>query len=220
VTVPVVQAVLDAAPMDISELAKRCHANSAKWFPSNHVEQRLAVTHCTLGLAGEAGEVANKVKKLYGYVDQQVPPELRDDIVGELIDTLIYDLVLLDLLGADIPIEVERVVAKCVARWGPEAAVAVYRASQTPTPCPECDGKGYVMRHGGIEGVPYRDPCEACGGSGVTPTPVDDPDAIYEQKLQRLIDSAVDATRTNKHGNVIDYGPQFGEEPPTPEPAP
>lgn len=107
--------------MDIQELARRCHANSANWFPSNHTSLRSAVTHCTLGLAGEAGEVANKVKKLYGYVDQSVPELLLDDIVGELIDTLIYNLVLLDILDADIPVEVERVVAKCVARWGGEA---------------------------------------------------------------------------------------------------
>lgn len=107
--------------MDISELAARCHANSANWFPSNHTSERAAITHCTLGLVGEAGEVANKVKKLFGYVDQAVPDGLRDDIVGELIDTLIYNLVLLDLLDADIPAEVELVVAKCVGRWGAEA---------------------------------------------------------------------------------------------------
>lgn len=35
--------------------------------------------------------------------------------------------------------------------------------------------------------------------------------AEYDRRLGRLIDSAIDATRTNKHGNVIDYGPQFGE---------
>ncbi len=108
--------------MDIQELAQRCHANSARWFPSNHETMRDAVTHCTLGLAGEAGEVANKVKKLYGYRDQQaVPRSLQDQIVEELVDTLIYNMVLLDLFGADIPAEVEKVVAKCVARWGPEA---------------------------------------------------------------------------------------------------
>lgn len=107
--------------LDVSTLAARCHANSAHWFPTNHLSERSAITHCTLGLAGEAGEVANKVKKLFGYTDQQVPDDLRATIVEELIDTLIYDLVLLDVLGADIPVEVEKVVAKCVARWGAEA---------------------------------------------------------------------------------------------------
>lgn len=109
--------------MHVEMLARRCHANSANWFPTNHKTQRAAVTHCTLGLAGEAGETANKVKKLYGYMDQRnaVPEGATEAIIEELIDTLIYDLVLLDILGADIPAEVEKVVAKCVARWGAEA---------------------------------------------------------------------------------------------------
>ena len=107
--------------MNIGDLAARCHANSANWFPSNHTSTRAAITHCTLGLAGEAGEVANKVKKLYGYTDQGIPDDLSDGIREELIDTLIYNLVLLNIMGADIPSEVERVIAKCVGRWGAEA---------------------------------------------------------------------------------------------------
>jgi hypothetical protein len=61
------------------------------------------------------------VKKLYGYADRMPDVDSRALIIEELIDTLIYDLVLLDVLGANIPAEVERVVAKCVGRWGPEA---------------------------------------------------------------------------------------------------
>lgn len=108
--------------MNIEALARRCHLNSVQWFPSNHRHERAAVVHCTLGLAGEAGEVANKVKKLYGYMDQrsEVPEGAYEAIIEELVDTLIYDLVLLDLLGADIPVEVEKVIAKCVGRWGDE----------------------------------------------------------------------------------------------------
>jgi hypothetical protein len=46
-----------------------------------------------------------------------------------------------------------------------EAAVAVYRASQTPTPgeCPQCDGTGQVRI------IDVR--CLTCDGSGVTPNP-------------------------------------------------
>lgn len=71
------------------------------------------------------------------------------------------------------------------------AAVAVYRATQTPT-CPECDGSGRVGCPGpsvepktqmgrdaaglrpGIDycyGMHMGHDCRACGGSGVTPNP-------------------------------------------------
>jgi hypothetical protein len=49
-----------------------------------------------------------------------------------------------------------------------EAAVAVYRATQTPTrPCTTCVGRGF------IPGWTHKQdrPCSACGGSGVAPTP-------------------------------------------------
>jgi rRNA maturation protein Nop10 len=59
------------------------------------------------------------------------------------------------------------------------AAVAVYRATLTPT-CPECGGDGIEP------GIPRErnDSCSACGGSGVTPNPrphdpFDDGTTIY-----------------------------------------
>lgn len=105
---------------DITEIARRCLANSIRWFPTNHTTERNAVTHCTLGLAGEAGETANKVKKLYGYMDQRnaVDPEAVPAIIEELVDTLIYDLVLLRILGADIPQALADKIAICEQRWG------------------------------------------------------------------------------------------------------
>ena len=105
---------------DIREIAATCLANSERWFPTNHTTLRSAVTHCTLGLAGEAGETANRVKKLYGYMDQRrdVDPGAVRSIVEELVDTLIYDLVLLRLFGADIPQAIADKVAICEARWG------------------------------------------------------------------------------------------------------
>jgi len=108
--------------MDIEELAARCLANSQRWFPSNHADNQKAITHATLGLAGEAGEVANKVKKLFGYIDQSAGMTANqtvcDAIIEELVDTLIYDLVLLELFGADIPNAIDRKIAICEQRWG------------------------------------------------------------------------------------------------------
>jgi histidine triad (HIT) family protein len=63
------------------------------------------------------------------------------------------------------------------------AAVAVYRATLTPT-CPECGGDGIEP------GIPRErnDSCSACGGSGVTPNPrphdpFDDGTTIYSEPL-------------------------------------
>lgn len=106
--------------MDIEKIAQTMLANSERWFPSNHTTERAAVMHVTLGIAGEAGEVANKVKKLYGYMDQrnEVPDDAYANIVEECVDTLTYCLVLLEILGADIPNAILNKITICERRWG------------------------------------------------------------------------------------------------------
>lgn len=51
------------------------------------------IAFCGLGLAGEAGEVANKIKKLHRDGDT---PEMRDKIKDELSDVLFYAAQLAD----------------------------------------------------------------------------------------------------------------------------
>lgn len=46
-----------------------------------------AISYVALGLAGEAGEIANKVKKLLRDGDK---PELREQIVSEIGDAMWY----------------------------------------------------------------------------------------------------------------------------------
>lgn len=57
------------------------------------------VSYMTLGLAGEAGEIANKVKKL---IRDEDTPERREAIAAELGDVLWYVAGLATVLGHDL----------------------------------------------------------------------------------------------------------------------
>ncbi len=52
--------------------------------------KEIGVPYCTMGLCGEAGEVAEKVKKLYRDREGLVTPEFRKDIKKELGDVVWY----------------------------------------------------------------------------------------------------------------------------------
>jgi len=81
-------------PLSFVEYQTLAHASAV--FP-HHVPDELAgVVYCALGLAGEAGEVAGKIKKLLRDGDS---PEKRRKIVAEIGDTLWYIPELLHELG-------------------------------------------------------------------------------------------------------------------------
>lgn len=61
------------------------------------------LTYPTLGLAGEAGEVAEKVKKLYRDDNGHLSTERRDAIVKELGDVLWYICMIAHEIG--VPLE-------------------------------------------------------------------------------------------------------------------
>jgi NTP pyrophosphatase (non-canonical NTP hydrolase) len=56
-------------------------------YPETTTSSLQAIAYCTLGLTGEAGEIANKVKKLIRDGDSEVK---RKEIVAELGDVLWY----------------------------------------------------------------------------------------------------------------------------------
>ena len=58
--------------------------------------------YVALGLTGEAGEIANKVKKIFRDGDGRLSPEQRDDLIAELGDVLWYVAMLADEL--DVPL--------------------------------------------------------------------------------------------------------------------
>lgn len=84
--------------MDFSEYQERAletFLQSKEW--------EFAVPYLTLGLNGEAGEVAEKVKKLYRDNGGVLTPEAREALVKEMGDVLWYLAVLAHVL--EVPLE-------------------------------------------------------------------------------------------------------------------
>jgi NTP pyrophosphatase (non-canonical NTP hydrolase) len=114
----------DEVTMSISELATKMRRDSEYWFPGLHSGETSAVPlfmHYSLGLIGEAGEVANVVKKMNrdGQTDAKVM-----DLAFELADVLIYTLLLADEMGIDITEAYDGKRRRNVARWGDPDAPA------------------------------------------------------------------------------------------------
>lgn len=73
-------------------------------------------TYCTLGLTGEAGEVANEVKKIYRDDGWTLTGERKAKLRDELGDVLWYAARLADELGLDLGEIAERNLERLAAR--------------------------------------------------------------------------------------------------------
>lgn len=77
-------------------------------YPDKGRRTRAAINYCVVGLCGEAGELANKWKKvLRGDKDDEL-----DGLAKELRDVLWYTVRAMDELGRDMEIEAEELI-----RW-------------------------------------------------------------------------------------------------------
>ena len=72
-------------------------AKTTAIYPATH-----KILYPALGLAGEAGEVANKVKKLIRDGTSSLPKEWKEQIGSEIGDCLWYCAVLADDLGISL----------------------------------------------------------------------------------------------------------------------
>ena len=96
---------------DLNELAEHMKANSKRWFPLlDHNE-----VFYTLGLVGEAGELANLIKK---GIRSSWGVFSLEEVAAECADIFTYLLLLCNQLDIDIIGAYELKEQICEERWG------------------------------------------------------------------------------------------------------
>lgn len=78
--------------------------------------KEIGLTYCTLGLTGEAGEVAEKVKKLFRDKGGVITPEFKKDVKKELGDVIWYVTALANELGLSLEEIMEANYEKLIKR--------------------------------------------------------------------------------------------------------
>ena len=76
----------------------------------------MAKTIWAMGVAGEAGEVVEKLKKIVAYHNGNITHEAREELAKELGDVLWYIAVFADALGLTLEEVMQRNVAKLRSR--------------------------------------------------------------------------------------------------------
>jgi NTP pyrophosphatase (non-canonical NTP hydrolase) len=82
----------------------------------NHPDDLMDKTIWAMGIAGEAGEVIEKWKKIVAYKDGIVTPEDRDELAKELGDVVWYVAVMAQSLGLSFDDVMQRNVTKLADR--------------------------------------------------------------------------------------------------------
>lgn len=91
--------------MNLSEYQES--AGTTAFYPGQY-----KVFYPALGLAGEAGEIANKVKKILRDTNGVVTEERREELAGEIGDVLWYAAALASDLGLSLDQIAEANIAK------------------------------------------------------------------------------------------------------------
>lgn len=109
--------------LTIEQARRQASEDSKRWFPEIH-DQGMAyvLTHSALGLAGEAGEVVDEVKKWHRKPGQPLDDARKAKLGAELIDTLIYLMHIATVAGIDLETEFYKKREFNEARFGKDEA--------------------------------------------------------------------------------------------------
>lgn len=104
----------EASIMDSDFDAYQSGARATAVYPGQG--EHIGILYPALGLAGEAGEVAEKVKKLWRNDGLVLTEEKRDAIIAELGDVLWYVAAMCSELGSTMHEVAQRNLAKLADR--------------------------------------------------------------------------------------------------------
>lgn len=91
-------------------------ANETAIYPSAGEAKEEGINYTLLGLVGEAGELANKFKKVLRDNGGKISDEVRNDMAAELGDVLWYVANLADELDWSLELIAKRNLAKLKSR--------------------------------------------------------------------------------------------------------
>lgn len=89
----------------------QAHAKSTAIYP-----KEIGLFYAALGLTGEAGEVADVIKKLYRDDNGSLTPERKQTLMKEIGDVLWYTATLATELGLDLETIAQANVGKLASR--------------------------------------------------------------------------------------------------------
>ena len=97
----------------LGHLADDSMRRSELWFPHVHSNPDRLLSHLGMGLAGEAGEACDELKKVLRDANYDFT-----ETGQEMTDALIYLVMLGKVIGLDWELSVDHMIVKCESRWG------------------------------------------------------------------------------------------------------
>lgn len=101
----------------LQALVQQCLADNSRWFPAMAGDP----LHHALGVAGEAGEVANLMKKVHRGDQSLEDVDVCVQLTEELVDVLVYVFSLCGILDVDLEAAYDAKRTKNEQRFGRKA---------------------------------------------------------------------------------------------------